>query len=193
MGRTGTVLPTDESDSVLVANAKQDAAAFGALYERYVGDIYNYVYYRVANVADAEDLTARVFYQALTHLRDYTQQGTPFVAWLYRIAHNLVANTYRERQRRPTLVLDEALLHGRTDESDLDGQAAVRDEARALRAAIKRLPANRQQLVLLKYVACLSNAEIALVLGRSEGAVKALLHRTLLALREDLSGTLSRV
>ena len=184
---------TSEADAILVARAKQDAAAFGALYERYVGDVYNYVFYRVSNVADAEDLTARVFYQALTHLQGYSSQGTPFVAWLYRIAHNMVANWHRDNRRRPTLVLDEALLHARPDEgADPLGQATGRDDARELRAALKRLPGDRQQLVLLKYVASLSNAQIGQVIGKSEGAVKALLHRTLLALREDLSGKAGR-
>ena len=185
----GMAVSVCEADAVLVAHAKEDAAAFGALYERYVGDVYNYVFYRVSNTADAEDLTARVFYQALTHLQGYSSRGTPFVAWLYRIAHNMVANWHRDNRRRPTLVLDEAVLHGRPDEgAGPDGQAAVRDDARQLRAALQRLPADRQQLVLLKYVAGLSNAEIGQVLGKSEGAVKALLHRTLLSLRQDLSG-----
>ena len=184
---------TSEADAILVARAKEDAAAFGALYERYVGDVYNYVFYRVSNVADAEDLTARVFYQALTHLQGYASQGTPFVAWLYRIAHNIVANWHRDDRRRPTLVLDEALLHGQPDDStDLDGQAAGHDDARELRAALQHLPADRQQLILLKYVASLSNAQIGQVLGKSEGAVKALLHRTLLALRQDLAGRQDR-
>src|SRR5512137_2419833 len=147
-----------EPDAILVSRAKEDAAAFGALYERYLGDVYNYVFYRVSNVADAEDLTARVFYQALTHLQGYSSQGTPFVAWLYRIAHNLVANWHRDNRRRPTLVLDEAVLHGRPDESqDLISEAAGRDDTRELKAALQRLPPDRQQLVLLKYVGGLSN------------------------------------
>ncbi|MDE3092084.1 MAG: sigma-70 family RNA polymerase sigma factor, partial [Chloroflexota bacterium] len=94
-----------ESEESLIARAAHEADAFGVLYERYVDRIYNYVYYRTGNVHDAEDLTARVFYRALSHIYDYDQHGAPFAAWLYRIAHNLVANWYRDRSRRRDLRL----------------------------------------------------------------------------------------
>ena len=87
-------------DAELVARAKADAEAFGALYERYVKKIYNYVYYRTGDPHEAEDLTARVFQRAMVSLDRYTSRGLPFSAWLYRIAHNLVANWHRDRGRR---------------------------------------------------------------------------------------------
>lgn len=176
-------------DAALVARAKVDKEAFGELYERYVGRIYNYLFYRTGNTHDAEDLTARVFQRALNGLGGYTSRGLPFSAWLYRIAHNLVANWHRDQGRRRHLPLHELTAH------DLRGLSAEAPEAAAetgeeqarLLAAIRRLPEDRQELLRLKFVEQLSNVEIGAVLDRSEGAIKSLYHRTLLALREELS------
>jgi RNA polymerase sigma-70 factor (ECF subfamily) len=103
-------LSDPNDDAELVARAKLDAEAFGTLYERYVGKIYSYLYYRTGNTHDAEDLTARVFQRALVNLNRYTSRGLPFSAWLYRIAHNLVANWHRDQGRRQHLPLHEAAL-----------------------------------------------------------------------------------
>jgi RNA polymerase sigma-70 factor (ECF subfamily) len=176
-------------DAALVARAKGDPEAFGALYERYVGKIYSYLYYRTGNTHDAEDLTARVFQRALAGLDRYTSRGLPFSAWLYRIAHNLVANWHRDQRRRQHLPLHEvapAELPDGRDEAP-EAQAESREERETLLAAIRRLPGDRQQLLVLKFVERLSNAEIGVVLNRSEGAVKSLYHRTLLALRDELA------
>ncbi len=98
----------DHNDQELLVQAtrgKQDA--FGALYERYVHRIYNYIYYRTGNQHDAEDLTARVFIRAMRHITNYEDKGVPFSAWLYRIAHNLVANWHRDNSRRQEISLDD--------------------------------------------------------------------------------------
>ena len=84
-----------------------DRDAFGLLYERYIDRIFNYVYYRTGNLHDAEDLTARVFQRAMNHIQNYTDRGVPFSAWLYRIAHNLVANWHRDRSREQEIPLDD--------------------------------------------------------------------------------------
>ena len=84
-----------------------DHEAFGMLYEQYVERIFNYVYYRTGNQHDAEDLTARVFFRAMRRIPQYQERGLPVSAWLYRIAHNLVANWHRDRGRRPEISLDE--------------------------------------------------------------------------------------
>lgn len=175
-------------DAALVAQAKSDPEAFGRLYERYVKKIYNYVYYRTGNTHDAEDLTARVFYRALTNLPKYTDRGLPFSAWLYRIAHNLVANWHRDQGRRILIPLPEV---GPGEWGPLRAEAPelvaeTREEQERLQSAIRCLPDERQQLLILKFVEQLSNAEIGVVLNRSEGAVKSLYHRTLLALRDEL-------
>jgi RNA polymerase sigma-70 factor (ECF subfamily) len=175
-----------EPDEILIERARQSPEAFGLLYERYVSAVYNYVFYRMSNRAEAEDMTARVFYQALTHLDRYVHRGAPFSAWLFRIAHNLVANWHRDRQTRQTFSLDGAVLERASEEAGLADQASSREEVRELRAAFARLAPDRQQLLVLKYVQGMSNAEIGAIMKRSEGAIKALLHRTFLSLRAEL-------
>ncbi|MEO8392711.1 MAG: sigma-70 family RNA polymerase sigma factor [Chloroflexota bacterium] len=174
------------SDTDLVEMAKVgDKDAFGELYERYLDKIYSYIYYRTGNHHDAEDLTARVFFRAMAHIESYTERGVPFQAWLYRIAHNLVANWHRDRGRRKVIPLDEFIAASLKSDTP-DQQAEDREERDALRAAIRRLPEERQQLLLLKFVDHLSNAEIGVIMERTEGAIKSLYHRTLIALRDEL-------
>lgn len=176
---------SDLADADLVELAKSDQDAFGELYERYVRKIYNYIYYRTSNQHDAEDLTARVFYRAMAHIDSYTDRGVPFQAWLYRIAHNLVANWHRDRGRRKIIPLDEFVASNLRSESP-DRSAEDEEEREQLLAAIRRLPPERQQLLILKFVEHLSNAEIGDIMDRTEGAIKSLYHRTLIALRDEL-------
>jgi RNA polymerase sigma-70 factor (ECF subfamily) len=178
---TGVVELSDEA--ILAQAAQGNGEAFGALYERYVGRIYNYIYYRTGNAYDAEDLTARVFYRAMRHIGNYRDRGLPFSAWLYRIAHNLVANWHRDNSRRKEIPLEES-LHGRHTGSHPEYDLLQLEEQERLMRVIRRLTPERQQLIILKFVEHMSNAEIGQIMGRSEGAVKSLYHRTLLALRE---------
>jgi RNA polymerase sigma-70 factor (ECF subfamily) len=173
------------SDEEILARASAgDRDAFGNLYERYVERIFNYVYYRTGNVSDAEDLTARVFQRAMNHIVNYTDRGVPFSAWLYRIAHNLVANWHRDRSRRQEIPLSDAPIVAKGDHPEV---SLVHTEQReSLLRLIRSLPAERQTLLILKFVEHYSNAEIGVIMGRSEGAVKSLYHRTLLALRDEI-------
>lgn len=175
----------DLSDGDLVELAKDDKDAFGELYERYVKKIYSYLYYRTGNQHDAEDLTARVFYRAMSHIETYTERGVPFQAWLYRIAHNLVANWHRDRGRRKVIPLDEFIVSGLRSDAP-DKSAEDQEERDLLLNAVRRLPEERQQLLILKFVDQLSNAEIGDIMDRTEGAIKSLYHRTLIALRDDI-------
>ncbi len=172
-------------EKALIERAKEDKEAFGQLYEIYVDRIYNYVYYRTGNAADAEDLTAKIFVRAMKHIPRYQDKGVPFSAWLYRIAHNLVANWHRDNSRRQMIALDDITHWHVGDESPEFATQLMEDKALLL-AAIRRLPSDRQELLILKFVERLSNAEIGDIMGRSEGAIKSLYHRTLLSLREDL-------
>lgn len=174
-------------DSVLIARAGTDPEAFGQLYERYYDRIYSYVYYRTGNVADAEDLVARIFERAMKHIGNYRDQGVPFSAWLYRIAHNLVANYHRDRNRRVMISIDD-VSHWDVDDHGPEFATQLMQDKEVLIGAIRRLPGDRQELLILKFVERLSNAEIGDIMGRSEGAIKSLYHRTLIALREDLLG-----
>jgi RNA polymerase sigma-70 factor (ECF subfamily) len=174
------------SDDELAEHAKSNSDAFGALYDRHVRRIYSYIYYRIGQKAEAEDLTERVFVQALENLPRYEFRGAPFPAWLFRIAHNLVANWHRDSGRHPQSPLEEASDRA-TDRDDPPSDALDAEEQRELRTAVARLPLDRQMLLQMKFVDERSNADIAAQMGRTEGAVKALLHRTLVALRQELS------
>jgi RNA polymerase sigma-70 factor (ECF subfamily) len=173
------------SDAELIVQVKEDLAAFGVLYERYVGKVYNYVYYRVGNHHDAEDLTARTFFRALRHVGNYEDRGAPVSAWLYRIAHNLVANWHRDQGRRPVVSLEAVPLKDSPDPPET--VAMAHEEQERLFNAVRQLPADRQQLLILKYIERLSNAEIGAIMERTEGAIKSLYHRTLTALRQELT------
>ena len=173
------------NDAALVQLAKEDPEAFGELYERYVAKIYNYIYYRVGDQDEAEDLTARTFFRALRKIGSYEERGLPFSAWLYRIAHNLVANWHRSQSRRKSVQLDELI----TATSDVSSPGALveKQEAReALLDVIRELPEDRQQLLILKFVERMPNAKIGQVMGSSESSIKSLYHRTLKTLRSDL-------
>jgi RNA polymerase sigma-70 factor (ECF subfamily) len=172
-------------DSDLVEIAKQDKVAFGEIYERYLEKIYNYIYYRTGNQQDAEDLTAKVFYRALSHIDNYVDKGVPFQAWLYRIAHNLVANFHRDKGRRKIIPLYDYIAHTLRSEAP-DRQAEASEQEELLMDSIRRLPADRQQLLILKFIEQKSNQEIGDIMGRTEGAIKSLYHRTLLSLRDEL-------
>jgi RNA polymerase sigma-70 factor (ECF subfamily) len=177
-------------EDTLIELAKQDREAFGKLYELHIDRIYNYVYYRVGNSHDAEDLTARVFFRAIQHIGNYQNQGVPFSAWLYRIARNMLANWYRDNSKRQMISLDSIGQQQAVDNPEYTTE--LREDRDALLAGISRLPPDRQELLILKYVERMSNAEIGQIMERSEGAIKSLYHRTMLSLRDDLLETARR-
>lgn len=175
----------DLSEHDLIELVQRDPEAFGELYLRNADRIYNYVYYRVGNTADAEDLTARTFHQALSNVHRYVDQGLPFAAWLYRIAHNLVANFHRSRGRWKMTPLDDVELTGKVAENP-EHTAETHEKQRALWSAIRRQPEERQRLLILKFTDRLSNDEIGQLMGRTESSIKSLYFRTLKSLRADL-------
>jgi RNA polymerase sigma-70 factor, ECF subfamily len=172
-------------ESLLVMQAKQDPNAFALLYERYLDRIYSYIYNRTHNVQEAEDLTARTFFRALSRLHTYEDRGLPFAAWLFRIAHNLVANWHRDQSRRRFLSFDDLHLPGRK-RAEPEEVVEKAEEHETLWSAIQRLPAERRDLLIYKFGSHLSNLEIGTVMGKSEGAIKSLYFRTLATLRKDL-------
>lgn len=172
-------------EAALIEAAKEDPAAFGALYERYVDRVYAYIYHRVSNTQEAEDLTARTFYRALSRLHTYEDRGYPFSAWLFRIAHNLVANWHRDRSRRRFLSLDRIWSHSHEDDTP-EHAVEQAERSNALWDAINRLPKDRRELIFYKFGSRLSNVEIGELMDKSESAIKSLYFRTLAALRSDL-------
>lgn len=184
-GRIKRLNYKEMEDNELVAIASTDQEAFGEIYERYVTKIYNYVYYRTGNHHDAEDISAKVFTRAMAHIQNYEDKGVPFQAWLYRIAHNLVANFHRDEGRRKIIPLDDYIALSIKSDAP-DKQAEHNEEQSVLLKALRQLPEERQQLLVLKFVQDKSNAEIGAIMNRTEGAIKSLYHRTLLALRDEL-------
>lgn len=172
-------------EDVLVKASQGDSEAFGVLYDRYVTRIYNYVYYRTGNQHDAEDLTSRVFTRAMKHITNYQNRGVPFSAWLYRIAHNLVANWHRDNSKKHEVELEDT--YWVSPESDMPESILEQSEDEvALLKMIRKLPEDRQTLLILKFVEHMSNAEIGTIMDRTEGAIKSLYHRTLLSLRDEM-------
>lgn len=165
--------------------AAADRPAFSALYAAHAPRIYRYLLHRTSSPAEAEELTSRTFVQALAGLDQYRGRGE-FGAWLMGIAHHLLLNWYRAKGRRPfTEGLDAAL----EVPSDIPGPAESLERNEAItrvRAAVSALAPERQRLIALKYVDGRSNAEVADIMGRTEGAVKALHHRTLRELQRLL-------
>lgn len=178
---------TYDDEIKLINTARTDPVAFGQLYETYVDRIYNYIYYRTGNKNDAEDLTAKVFFKALNSIGSYRHMGLPFSAWLYRIAHNLVANYHRDWARIKEISLDNIPFSESDRKQELPETMMQKNmEVEALLNLISDLPRLRQDLIIMKFVDKLSNAEIGIILRKSEGAVKSLYHRTLLELRERI-------
>lgn len=169
--------PVADPDHADVEAAQADRAAFAVLYRRYVERVYGYCFYLLGDHHDAEDATERTFMAALAALDGYRDRGASFRAWLFRIAHNQLANALRERQRHPVAALDAA--GEAAGGHDPAGLVSLADDARRLRRALARLSPDRRQVVVLRFVDGLSSREIGAVLGRSEGATRVLLHRAL--------------
>jgi RNA polymerase sigma-70 factor (ECF subfamily) len=162
-----------------------DQAAFTQLYDRNFDKIYRYVYVRVRNQAEAEDLTQDVFIKALEAIGSYKWRELPFAAWLFRIAHNRVIDHLRKISKEKRANLDEA---GAVSMDDPVNIAEQHSEAQQLKAALERLPKAQQEVATLRFIAQLSIAEVAKTLGKSEGTVKALQFNATVSLRKALSG-----
>ena len=172
-----------------VRAAQADRAAFGTLYRRYLDPIYGYSFYLLGDHHDAEDATERTFLAALGAIDRFRDEGATFRSWLFRIAHNQLANALRSRSRHRTDALEGA--HEPAADDDPARLASLADDARRLRAAVASLPDDRRQVVVLRFVDGLSAREIGVVLGRSEGAVRVLQHRALRELATLLERTSS--
>jgi RNA polymerase sigma-70 factor (ECF subfamily) len=170
-----------------VRAAQRDRAAFAVLYRRYLDAVYGYSFYLLGDHHDAEDATERTFLAALGAIERFRDDGASFRSWLFRIAHNELANAVRARRRRRMAPLHDLsnLASGADDPARL---VAASEEARRLRAALAALPDDRRHVLILRFVDGLSAREIGVVLGRTEGAVRVLQHR---ALRE-VAGLLGR-
>lgn len=196
-----------DRDRALVEAARRDPSRFDALYRKYLAQVYSYAFYELRDHHAAEDATERTFMQALVGLPRFEERVDAFIAsrpalsaddaadistfrvWLFRIARNVIANERRRDRRRPVSSLDEV---GEVSvPGDFVDAAATREAVNAAWEAVARLPEDRRRAVTLRFVDEMSTAEIAAVLGRSEGAVRVLLHRALRSVAADLRGRLS--
>jgi RNA polymerase sigma-70 factor, ECF subfamily len=161
---------------------------FSALYQAHLKDVYSYAYYRVGNHHDAEDLTTQTFLQAYRHFERAQREsdGRPLRPWLIRIAHNLAANHYRNRSRRPQTNIDDtttlSALH--TTEDLVEG----RDELKRILEGVEQLSGDRREALIMRFALGMDNREIARALGRTDGATKVLLHRAVKQLEGIVRG-----
>ncbi len=175
-------------DALLVEQAKQgDADAFGELHDRYALRVFRFVYARVGNHQDAEDLTSEVFLRAWRSLHRYRSRGYPFSAYLFRIARNLLVDHYR-REQKDEQGAQQAANRLRHAVSNLDDDVIQKQEYATLYAALEQMREDYRDVLLLRFVSGLSSEETARAMGRSSGAVRVLQHRALKALRKRLCG-----
>jgi RNA polymerase sigma-70 factor (ECF subfamily) len=161
---------------------------FSALYEAHLKDVYSYAYYRVGNHHDAEDLTTQTFLQAYRHFEraQSESRGRPLRPWLIRIAHNLAANHYRNRSRRPQTPIDDTTMLSapHTTEDLVEG----RDELKRILDGVEQLSGDRREALIMRFALGMDNREIARALGRTDGATKVLLHRAVKQLEGIVRG-----
>lgn len=159
-------------------------AEFSELYRAHLKDVYSYAFYRVGNHHDAEDLTEQTFLQAYRHFERAMAEsdGRPLRPWLIRIAHNLAANLYRDRSRKPQMNLEdsEMLRTTHTTEDLVEG----RDELARILEGVTQLPDDRREALIMRFALGMDNREIARAMGRTDGATKVLLHRAIKQLEQ---------
>ncbi len=183
-------------DRPLVEAAQRDPARFEALYRKYVAQVYSFAFYELGDHHAAEDATEQTFLRALAALPRFEERGglrprhdaspdaSTFRVWLFQIARHVIANERRHDRRHPTAALESAAVVAGPD--DLEAATLDRAAASAAWSAVAHLPDDRRRAVILRFVDEMSTSEIAAVLGRSEGAVRVLIHRALLAVAREL-------
>ena len=172
-------------DELIILAQKGDQEAFGFVYDELINQIYRYIYFKTPSVEIAEDLTEEVFFKAWKNLKSYKKQKYPFSAWIFRIAHNEIADFYRKN--KVVLALDET-WQDEKEESRPQKLVESKLVQKEVQIALKQLPDNQAQAIILKYINALSIFEIAKTMQKSETAVRVLLSRGLGKLKTLLAG-----
>jgi RNA polymerase sigma-70 factor (ECF subfamily) len=173
----------NERQLVLQAQAG-NSEAFGQLYDAYMERIYRFVYFRVEDQQTAEDITSQVFLKAWSNLDRFSFNRTPYLAWLYTIAHNAVIDHYRTR--KVTAALDDVQLSQQDHAEVVENEIDLTNEMKTIKGALQMLTDDQQKVLTLKFIEGMSNTEIARHLGKREGAIRALQMRGLQALAKQL-------
>ncbi len=173
-----------QDERTLIRRAQQgDREAFAELYDLHYPAIFNYFFYRVGDQALAEDLTADLFVRMVEKIGRYRERGRPFLAWLYTIARNLLMDYYRRRPREDTELVDDRMLsNGRTLNAEIEHRLSLD----CLSMALQSLTEDQRQVIILRFLERRSIAEVASILKKTAGAVKALQHRALGALKRAM-------
>ncbi len=177
-----------QDEEGLVRRAQQlDGQACAQLYEAYFDKIYRYIVMRVGNESEAEDLTQQVFIKMLHSISSYKAKGVPFSSWLYRIAHNGVVDYLRQKSKKATVDIEglQIAYEGEDPQHRLENEVDIAQ----LKAATQRLTPAQQEVLSLRFAGELSITECAAIMGKSEGAIKALQHAAVLSLRKALVGS----
>jgi RNA polymerase sigma-70 factor (ECF subfamily) len=175
--RTTHTSLSQPDEARLIGHAKSgNSEAFAELYDACVERVYRYVYFRVTDASAVEDLTSQVFLKAWENLDHYQIGSSPFVAWLYTIARNLVIDFYRTQ--KSSIPLDEVTTLPAKEQSPVE-EVELRFSLQAMRDGLQALTDDQQQVLILKYIAGLPNENIAKLMNRREGAVRALQMRAL--------------
>jgi len=175
-----------QNDEGLIRRAQQrDQEALTQLYEEYFDKIYRYIVLKIGNKTEAEDMTQQVFLNAIKSISSFKWKGIPFSAWLFRIAHNQMVDYLRKKTKRITVPLTESLVNT-DDNPELVAEKSL--DIERLHSATQRLTKAQREVISLRFSGGLSIAEAAKVMGKSQGAVKALQHGAIVSLRKELCG-----
>lgn len=173
-----------QDETILVRRAKEkDTQAMAELYEKYFDQIYRYIAIKLGDKTEAEDLTQQVFLRVLHSIGKYEQRGLPFSSWLYRIAHNQIVDYLRKSSKKKTSPLNEAITARGVSPVAITEQKMTLEQ---LAIASKDLTEAQREAFTLRLVSGLSIVETAAAMGKSKGAIKALQHSALMALRKNL-------
>ena len=174
-------MPDEES---LVRRAREgDQQAFAQLYEENFDRIYRYIAVRIGDRTEAEDMTQQVFLKAIQSISSFKWKGVPFAAWLFRIAHNQIVDYFRKKTKRATVPLDESLAVSGDDPQQLVEQNV---DIEQLISATEKLTSAQREVISLRFAGELPIAQVAKIMGKTEGAIKALQHSAIVALRKAL-------
>lgn len=181
---------TEPDERALIEAAQQDTSRFAELYEAHFNRVYAFIVRRVRDRTEAEDLTADVFHQALAGIGRFEWRGAPFATWLFRIAANAIADRGRRVARERPLEGNESneVPRGDSRRADPVENFAETERQAALFALVESLPADQRRVIIMRFGEEKALREIAIALGRSEGAVKQLQFRALKNLKSRMEG-----